>query len=249
MYYYVYDEFVQDPRFERELSLIETRVTDLGIAGKIARLALFRNAAELIRDEIKKGAETIVAVGNDLTLRKVIDATVDAGIALAIIPLGNGTTNRIADMLGVPQGLAACDILSARIIEELDIGSLNAKRFINSVTITPSAALEIICDGKFKLTPLKKGAIEVRNLALADDVVRAANPTDGKLEIVLRLSERSWFGRKKTSASIVPVKQATIISKKPMVLSIDGEPFEAKELLIKTIPKQLRIITGKKRKF
>ncbi|KKR89303.1 MAG: hypothetical protein UU36_C0035G0001, partial [Candidatus Uhrbacteria bacterium GW2011_GWE2_41_1153] len=35
MYYYVYDEFIQDPRFERDLALIETRVTDLGIAGKI----------------------------------------------------------------------------------------------------------------------------------------------------------------------------------------------------------------------
>ena len=44
MYCYVYDEALQDRRFERELAYIETRLTDLGIAGKIARLALFRDA-------------------------------------------------------------------------------------------------------------------------------------------------------------------------------------------------------------
>ena len=68
-YYYVYDEFVQDPKFERDLAQIETRLTDLGISGKIARLALFRDPTELIRDEVRKGAKTIVAVGNDVTFR------------------------------------------------------------------------------------------------------------------------------------------------------------------------------------
>ncbi|MFH1712052.1 MAG: diacylglycerol kinase family protein [Patescibacteria group bacterium] len=249
MYYYVYDEFVQDPKFERELALIETRVTDLGIAGKIARLALFRDAAELIRDEVRKGANTIVAVGNDLTLRKVIDASAESGVALAVIPLGNGTTNRIADILGVTSGVTACDILSARIIEELDVGLINGKRFINSVQMTPTSAVEIECDQKFKMSPLRRGTIEIRNLALSDESVRAANPTDGKLEIVIRAPERSWFGKKRTSVSVVPVKQATIKSEQPMTLTVDGEPFEAKELLIKALPGQLRMITGKGRKF
>ncbi|EKD32917.1 MAG: hypothetical protein ACD_76C00116G0003, partial [uncultured bacterium] len=48
MYYYVYDDFVQDKRFEKDLQKIENRLTDLGISGKIARLALFKHADELV---------------------------------------------------------------------------------------------------------------------------------------------------------------------------------------------------------
>ena len=52
MYFYIYDEFVQNKRFEKELLQIENRLTDLGIAGKVARLALFRDVEETVRDEL-----------------------------------------------------------------------------------------------------------------------------------------------------------------------------------------------------
>lgn len=249
MYYYVYDEFVQDPKFERELAQIETRLTDLGIAGKIARLALFRDAAELIRDEVRKGAQTVVAVGNDLTLRKVIDAASELGVALAVIPLGGYTNNRIADMIGVPSGVAACEVLSARILEKLDMGVVNGKRFINSLGVQTVAPATINCDRRFTLTPAKPGSIEVRNLALADEAVRAADPIDGQLEIVIRTTQRSWFGKKKPTATVVPVEEAIIKSEKNMEVSIDGELFDGSELHVKVVPGQLRLITGKTRKF
>ena len=106
MYYYVYDEFVQDPKFERDLALIETRLTDLGIAGKIARLALFRDPKELIRDEIRKGAKTIVAVGNDITLRRVIDAVGDSGVVIGVVPVGKDG-NILSSILGIAVGVDA----------------------------------------------------------------------------------------------------------------------------------------------
>ncbi|MFH1631906.1 MAG: diacylglycerol kinase family protein [bacterium] len=249
MYYYVYDEYIQDPKFERELSLIETRLTDLGISGKIARLALFRDARELIRDEVRKGANTVVAVGNDSTFRKVIDAAADTGAALAVIPIGGVGTNRMADILGVPLGVAACDVLSARILEELDTGAVNGNSFLHTVKIENAVAPIIICDGNFKLSPIKRNSIEIRNLALPDDDVRAANPTDGRLEIVVRVQGRSWIGKKKVTASIVPVVEATITSPEMMSLTIDGEVIESREFKIQTLPKQIKVITGKGRKF
>lgn len=248
MYYYVYDEFVQDPKFERELSQIETRLTDLGISGKIARLALFRDATELIKDEVRKGAKNIVAVGNDLTLRKVIDAAADSGVAMGIIPLGN-QGNFIADMIGVPNGFPACDVLSARIIEDLDTGIVNSRRFINRLEFQTAGNVEILCDQSFTLSPKRKASIEIRNLALADESVRAANPTDGKLEIVVRAQGRSWFGRKRTQSSIVPVEEARIRISAPSQIFVDGESFEAEELKVRVLPKHLKLITGKQRKF
>ncbi len=120
MYYYVYDEFVQDQKYERELAQIESRLTDLGISGKIARLALFRDPEEMIRDEVRKGVKTVIAVGNDVTLRKVIDAVSSLGATLGVIPIGK-ESNSIAGILGVPSGVAACDTISARIVEEIDL--------------------------------------------------------------------------------------------------------------------------------
>ncbi len=72
MYLYIYDEDVQDKRFEREMAALENRLTDLGISGKVIRMALFRHAAENIRDEARRGATTVVVVGKDQTLTRVL---------------------------------------------------------------------------------------------------------------------------------------------------------------------------------
>ena len=247
-YYYVYDEFVQDPKFERELAFIETRLTDLGVGGKIARLALFRDPTELIRDEVRKGAQTIVAVGNDVTFRKVIDAVADSGVAIGIIPLGKDA-NFIADMLGVPTGVASCDVISARIIQEVDIGVVNGLRFLHQLHIEQGSACRVLCDNKFTISLKRKAALEIRNLALADNDVPAANPTDGKLEIVIRTHRGGWFSRTATETTRVPVEEALIECTKPVILRADGEAFEASEFRLSVIPNRIRLITGKDRKF
>lgn len=247
MYYYVYDEFVQDAKYERELALIETRLTDLGISGKIARLALFRDATEFIRDEVRKGATTVVAVGNDVTLRKVIDAVGDSGVAIGIIPLGN-TDNKIADLIGMPKGVEACDVLSARIIENLDVGVVNGRRFLHKLYAQNVIGVTISCDNMFNLAPSRKSVLEVRNLDDGDSDVSASNPTDGKLEITMRTPKKGWI---KTTIGIsrVPIKRATISCENMMQISIDGEMFEGDTFHVEVIPNRLKVITGKGRKF
>lgn len=248
MYYYVYDEFVQDPKFERDLALIETRLTDLGIAGKIARLALFRDPKELIKDEIRKGVKTIVAVGNDRTLRRVIDAAGDSGVAIGVIPVGKENIE-LASILGIPAGVEACDILSARIIEELDIGEVNARRFLHAVYVPQASQVEVTVDRGFILSAYRKCTVEVRNLAVAADDVRAANPTDGRLECVLRTPAKGLFKKKKWNTSLVPAKDLKITLGENVKCVADSEEFESNELRFKVIPRALRVITGKGRKF
>lgn len=248
MYYYVYDEFVQDAKYERELANIETRLTDLGISGKIARLALFRDASELIRDASAKGAKTIVAVGNDLTLRKVIDAAADHHSVLGIIPLGKDG-NFIASILGIPNGVAACDVISARMVEAIDTGVINGHRFINSCIIDNGAGMEITCDRKFKVFPVKRCSIEIRNLATEDETVPAANPADGKLELVVRTVNRSLFSRKKVKSTVVPVKELTMVGQSTVRIRVDGEQFEGEEFRVSVLASHLKLIIGKDRKF
>ncbi len=245
MYLYVYDESVQDRKNERELSLIETRLTDLGIAGKIARLALFRDATELIRDEVRRGVTTVVAVGNDQTLRKVLDAVQDPQIVVAIIPLGGN--NDIAAMLGVPQGVAACDTLSARLVEEMDAGSVNGMRFLHIATaenVQPSC----VCEGKYAVQPVRPSTIEIRNLAQSAEF-GTADPTDGKLEFVMKTPRRRWFVRKTDAVTVIPFTHILMKSQKPMTMFVDGEAVEGTEFDVKVLPRQMRVVTGKERKY
>ncbi|MBI4437539.1 hypothetical protein HY631_01170 [Candidatus Uhrbacteria bacterium] len=245
MYCYLYDEYIQqNKRYERELLKIENRLTDLGIAGKISRLALFRNAEEMIRDEIERGVQTVVVLGNDETVRKVIDVVADCEVVLGIIPIGPG--NELARMMGIPEGVAACDVLSARRIETIDVGTVNGRRFVTGLSV-PDFHAELTCEDQFRITPTARRAeLEIRNLA---DV---ANPCDGKFEAVIRAAVKTgWgiFGRKTLKESVFPMKSLAIRSENPISLFVDGEEMTSTRFDIGIEPMFLRVIAGKERVF
>jgi len=248
MYYYVYDEFVQDPKFERELSLVETRLTDLGIAGKIARLALFRDPRELIRDEIRKGVKTIIAVGNDHTLRTIVEAATGQAVVLGIIPFAK-ENNSMALMLGMPSGAAACDVLSARIVADLDAGEISGNRFLHTVKFAMGTDTRINCDGNYTLEPYRDCEVEVRNMALPAADARQANPIDGKLELVVRVPERKLFGKKKNTTSVIFGKRFILESESEFLAQVDGKELKGKRFDCRVIPGQVKMITGKGRMF
>jgi diacylglycerol kinase family enzyme len=245
MYCYLYDEFIQgNKRYERELLKIENRLTDLGIAGKISRLALFRDAEEMIRDEVEKGVTTVVVLGNDETVRKVINVVAESGVVLGIIPIG--PNNELARMVGVPEGVAACDVLSARRVEKIDVGTVNGRKFITGLCV-PNFHAELNCEDRFRITPTARYAnLEVRNLA---DVT---NPRDGMFEAIIRAAVKTgwWiFGRHSLKESVLPMKSLAIRSDKPISLFVDGEEMTATRFDIGIEPLTLKVITGKARVF
>ena len=248
MYYYVYDEFIQEKRFERDVALVENRLTDLGIQGKIARLALFRDPLEMIREEVRRGVKTVVAVGNDKTLRKVIQAAAGTGAAIGLIPIGK-EDNYIATMLGVPQGAAACEVISARIIEEMDLGVINSGRFLHRVVFPVSAGAKVVCDNEFSLYIPKDSVVSVRNLAQAEEDVAMAHPADGRLELVIKNPIKGWFGKKEWRTSFLKFEEIVVICEKLMKADVDGEIFEGNEFRVQVMSKQIKMITGRARQF
>lgn len=245
MYSYIYDEFLQDRRYERDLALLETRLTDLGIMGKITRLALFRDGLEVIRDEIRDGAQTIVAVGNDQTLRRAIEAVGDTRTVLGYVPMNNKSV--LANLLGVPTGVAACDVLSARLVQEIDVGEVNGRRFLHALEIE-GQNLVLACDDAFTVTLSGKVKLEIRNLAFPDDA-GVTDPTDGKFHVVARQSHFSFFGSRKET-SIFQTKKCHVFTDRHVPMLLDGgEKVQAKEFEIRAIPGRLRLVTGKGRKF
>ena len=245
MYSYFYDAFLQDRKYERDLALLETRLTDLGIMGKITRLALFRDSLEVIRDEIDEGAQTLVAVGDDKTFRQAIEAVGDTRTVLGYLPVGNKSV--LADLLGVPTGVAACDILSARLVQDIDVGEVNGRRFLHALQCEASDAV-VSCEDAYTTTISGKASLEIRNLAFPDDA-GVTDPTDGKLTLIVRQSQFSLFGSK-AHVSKLPFKRAHLFTDRHVNMFIDGgEKIQAREFEIRVIPSRLRLVTGKERKF
>jgi diacylglycerol kinase family enzyme len=241
VYCYLYDDFIQgNKRFEKELALIENRLTDLGIAGKISRLALFRNAEEMIRDEIDKGVTTVVVLGND-TVRKVLNVVAESRVVFGMIPIG--PKNTLAALLGIPEGVLACDVLSARRVETIDIGSINGRKFFSEISV-PEFRAEITFEEKFRVFPTSTAELEVRNLS------SASNPCDGLLQAVIRADVKRGLLRRSTKEeSILPLQSMTIRSEKPIRVFADGELMEGTRFDISVESMGMKIITGKERAF
>ncbi|PIP18110.1 MAG: hypothetical protein COX43_00520 [Parcubacteria group bacterium CG23_combo_of_CG06-09_8_20_14_all_35_9] len=192
MYSYIYDSFLNNKKFNGVLTKIENRAIDLGISGKINRLTLFKNIEELVKDEIKRGAMTIVIVGNDKTLSRIINTIAELDIVLGIIPIGS--QNKISRVLGIPPGETACDVLSARKIEKVDLGKINNYYFLSSVQLF-SDDIEISSEGKFQIAPLAhNNFIEISNLRCFppekipvsfQTKITPSNPQDGILEVFI----------------------------------------------------------------
>lgn len=251
MYGYIYDETVQKPKYEAELANIESRLTDLGLSGKVVRLALFRDPMEIIAGEVSRGLSTVVAVGNDETARRVLDVVAEyPGTTFGYIPLGSPT--HLARLLGIPDGVEACDVLSGRIVETIDMGVVNGKRFLAGISV-PEFAAELSCGG-FRLRPKKPGVLQVRNLAVGfvPSPEQVADPRDGFLEAVIEVEEpRGWhlLRKPRIGRSVLPFTSMRLSDDKPFTIVTDGEEMTSDRFDISVEPKMLKVITGRGRMF
>lgn len=258
MYYYIYDSFLAEKRNERVLAAVETRLTDLGISGKIGRLTPFTNARGLIRDESRRGVQTVVVVGNDETVAKVVDGIGDAKITLGIIPVGSPTM--IARSLGIPEGVEACDVLSKRVTQRIDLGMVNGHFFLSQVRI-PGGKVTIEGEGKYRITSLVEDCeIIVSNLRSDGAALEerpqgyaAGDPMDGWLDALITPRNAPFMGvfKKKIdlASSVIPLRRMSVTSEDPIAVEADGRQSTHKTLSIEVVPDKLRVITGRERVF
>ncbi len=263
MYSYFYDDFVGDKKHERTITSVENRLTDLGIQGRIDRFAPFRSPREMLADAVRKGAKTIVAVGNDDTVRKVIDAWPDFNITLGVIPIAEPSA--LSSFFGIPPGEAACEVLSARIIEKLDLGRVNNHYFLSHLKI-PREPVTVECEGRFVVTPTGGGEARVCNFSIPKsqfdaglEIASTCDPRDGVLDLLVSAPDKSLlrglinlFGRKRKGApevSVFALKNMIIRSEHPITLLADGGKIEDTQFVVSVEPQKLRVITGSERQF
>lgn len=132
MYFYIFDYFLNKDRYAKELSKISLSLTDLGILGEEARITPVRKVDDLVKEAVQKGYKTIVAIGDDSTAHNVINAVarLDEEIYFGFIPVRH---SYIASLLGIPEGEAACQVVSQRKLEKIDLGKIDDQFFISSL--------------------------------------------------------------------------------------------------------------------
>ena len=258
MHFYIYDNFVNNKRFTSEINQIENRLIDLGINGKIEKLSILKNTKEIIDDALKEGTKTIVIVGDDSTFNKIFKEIADHDAILGFIPVGK--TSRYARALGIPQGIKACDVLSRRIIINMDLGKVNGSYFFSALEVPSQAKITFECDNHYKIVPIR----EVANIKICNfgdilgqdkaDPQLLFSPQDGYLNMVfLPGKRRVWDRIKKISQakdSVFPIKKVKISSSDKHVSTIaDGETIYKTPLTVQIVPGKIEIIVGKKRLF
>ncbi len=254
MYLYLYDSFLNEKKYGSLLAKIETRLTDLGIGGKIFRLSPLRNINELINDEIKSGIKTVVVVGNDKAFGQIINVAARHNVTLGIIPVG--PENKMAQLLGIDSAEEACNVLAGRIVEKVDLGKANDTFFLSNVTLS-SGSVTIECEDQYRLMPQTQDQVSICNLKplFATNFAQEGyfNPKDGLLEILVQPLTLGFFNswRKVTplNNSIIPFKKIFIKSSQSVPVFTDGQKVLKTPVQIEIVPKKLRLVVGKNRRF
>jgi len=244
MHVYIYDDYLNKHKYNRTINRLEIRLTDLGLNGKIIRLGGIKNIKGTIQNEIKLGAKTIVAVGNNQTINKIIGAIIDTDIysdfqkktLLGIVPIGGDNT--IASSFGIKNEEEACNILLARRVEKIDLGSANNYYFLNQASIQSLGTTLEIDD--YSLEIIEKGEVQIINLLSNPKENIKSNPHDGKLDVLIRT--------KKRDQTFITVKKIKLSNPQEKLI-VDGVVELATPIELSIMKDKVNVIVGKDRLF
>jgi diacylglycerol kinase family enzyme len=246
---FIYDSFLNHKKYDRLLARVETRITDLGLNGKISRLSLTRNIADIVDYELKRDAKTIIAVGNNKTVNQIINTLAGSQVPLGIIPIGD-ENNDIAFSLGIESTDLACDILSARLLARLDLGLANQTYFLGNAAIENQGTI-IDISNDFTIETIEKGQIFILNLASSKIKLHPQtkfNPLDGILELVINPQTNKKIFNKQINQSLFKISKVTINNAKANLI-LDGSISIPTPVEITVAKQNLNVIVGKNRNF
>src|SRR3989344_1542604 len=132
MYAYFIDEEVS-ARHKRDLDRVDLSLTSRGISGRKVHLNRLSDLAGSIRECVASGIKTLVAVGGDATLSRLINACVKPegdelrGAVFGVLPVGGGSA--IARAIGCAELPGAIDALARRHVVRFDLGTLNDRHY------------------------------------------------------------------------------------------------------------------------
>lgn len=187
---FVYDDFLD--KYKKKVRIIEEKLNELKLQGKIIYLKDVKNLKDSLNSEIQMGAKTIIAVGDNQTVNKIVNilANVSDKIPVSIIPVGKN--NSISESLGILNEKDACCILSSRRIEEIKLAQASSTFFINKAQIR-NKDTKIFVDNSYEIIPQKNGDCFVFNLPPQKQLFENIhiNPQDDILNIYIESGSKN----------------------------------------------------------
>jgi diacylglycerol kinase family enzyme len=257
MFFYIYDSFLKNSKYDKFHYKINTRLTSLGISGRPIHLSILKNLKDIIDNIPEKESPTIAVVGDDKIFYKAAKYLIGRKTPLGFIPVNKNST--VAKLLGIPTNEFACDVLSARLVEAVGLGLAENENFFSYVE-APANEVIVECDGLYRLQSKKMKKIRVVNLGLlkfsdpseVDTKKMVANPNDEALEIIIGNPESRFLFKtnKEIIDSVLLAKEITLKKKdekSDVNVLIDGEKSIPLPITIKLSPDRVRLIVGRNR--
>lgn len=247
MYSYIYDSFLSEKKYITTLNQVEAKITELGLSGKICRLAPLRSLRDIVMQELRRNPKMIVVAGNDWIVSQVASMVLDANVPLGIIPIGDN--NKIAAGLGITTNNAA-DVLGQRRMIKIDLGLMNRYIFLRKAKFYSNNAI-IRIDNKYNINA-RKAWVEIVNFLNPDeeewDSENTPSPEDGLLYLIIKNKEGGLFSKKQISQTIIPFEYISIESKEKEIL-LDNALTINNPKEVSILKKRLKMVVGKHRNF
>ncbi len=113
---------------------ISTALGALGIPVEAEILTPDVPGGDVAKAAVAQGFNLIIAAGGDGTIHEIARGLLDTKATLGIIPFG--TMNNIAASLNIPTDLdAACEVIAHGKQQNMDVGMINGKPFLEAVSI------------------------------------------------------------------------------------------------------------------
>lgn len=254
MYFYFYDKFVQDKQHDAVVAAVESRLIELGINGRVEKLSIFKNVQELVADAVKKGATTVVAVGNDTTFTTVANIVAHHQVTLGFIPVVEGS--RFAQVLGIPTGAGACDVLSKRLCETIDLGKVRDHYIVGCLRVLQPSGVTLRCDDQYTIsTTAATTEVRIMNVGDVFDLPspRIMNSTDGRLDVVIAPVVETGVLRKKKvrheeKETVIPIEHLRVdVASGSVQLQVDNGVTITTPCEVTVVPQALTLIVGRDR--
>jgi diacylglycerol kinase (ATP) len=98
---------------------------------EISKTAYPGHATQIAQRAVRRGFDTVVAVGGDGTVNEVLNGIVGSEVALGVIP--TGTANDLASHYRIPGDLnQACEVVRRRRVHRTDVLSVNQRYYLTA---------------------------------------------------------------------------------------------------------------------
>lgn len=280
MYYYIIDQNgLPIDKFEFLQTQLQGLLAEFKIAGETARVTPLRSIADLVDTASQRGANTLVACGNDDTFNLMLAALKGRDFTLGFVPFDENSF--LAKILGIDSVFAGVKTIAARRIEKIDLARITGNYFISylefgvlsqdlkktgwwstmKILSTEPKNLSIRIDNSYNININALGGLVVNTRSTSCESQSIANPTDGNLDLLIleKLSRSEILRYRKTIAqgcledvpktTVIKCKKIEFLEPRGTNLSMLGRVVAKFPAMVEIIPQRSRMIVGKNRTF